>query len=85
MVIVEAISALAAPTAELALPAIFYIGEIVFWSILLTVELIFALFQWRKPKKVTKPEFTNLREKSARFADNHRRKRDEKSKKESPS
>ena len=32
-----------------------FVAELVFWLLLWLWELILALFQWRKPKKVPKP------------------------------
>ena len=33
-----------------------FIAEIIFWGVLWLRELILALFQWRKPKKVHRPK-----------------------------
>lgn len=75
MIIVEAVSALLAPAAEFAAPVFALLSEVLFWVVLLVVELIIALIRWRKPRMPSKPQFSGVRGKLKIFSSNWRNKR----------
>lgn len=76
MVVVEIISALLAPAAEVAAPVFVFFGEVIFWVVLLVVELFIALIRWRKPTMPSKPKFSGIRGKLKSFSNSWRNKRD---------
>ena len=76
MIVVEIVSALLAPAAEVAAPVVILFGEVLFWVALLFFELIVALIQWRKPSIPRKPKFSGIRNKLKSFSDNWRAKRE---------
>lgn len=80
MAFVEIITALIGPALEIALPAIYYLLEFIFWLILLFLSLMRALFTWSKPVKVEKPTFTKMRNKTSSFSERWKESRNEKSK-----
>ena len=55
IIVVEVISALLAPAIEFAAPVFILFGEVLFWVVLLIVELFVALIRWRKPRMPGKP------------------------------
>ncbi|MGE6451042.1 hypothetical protein ACQKC5_01375 [Shewanella baltica] len=75
MIIVEVVSALLAPAAEFAAPLFVLFGEVLFWIVLLVVELIIALVRWRKPRVPSKPQFSGVRGKLKSFSNKWRNKR----------
>ena len=78
MIIVEVVSALLAPAAEFAAPVFVLFSELLFWVVLLVVELIIALIRWRKPRVPSKPQFSRVRGKLKIFSNNWRNKRENK-------
>lgn len=76
MIVVEIISALIAPAAEVAAPVFVFFGEVLFWVVLLVVELFIALIRWRRPTIPSKPRFSGIRRKLKRFSISWRNKRD---------
>ncbi|MEP1446224.1 MAG: hypothetical protein ABJK37_08960 [Paraglaciecola sp.] len=76
MIVVEIISALLAPAAEIVAPVFVLFGEVLFWVVLLVVELFIALIRWRKPKIPSKPRFSGVRGKLRSFSDGWRNKRE---------
>ena len=78
MIVVELVSALLAPAAEVVAPLFILFTEVVFWVILLLFELIVALYRWRKPKVPSKPVFKNVRSKLGSFSASWRNKRESK-------
>lgn len=78
MIVVEIVSALLAPAAEVVAPVFVLFGEVLFWVVLLVVELLIALIRWRKPKLPSKPKFSGVRNKLKSFSNSWRNKREKK-------
>ncbi|GAB3382017.1 hypothetical protein NCG89_10120 [Spongiibacter taiwanensis] len=76
MIVVEIVSALLAPAAEVAAPVVVLFGEVLFWVGLLVIELFIALIRWRKPSMPSKPKFTGARDKLKGFSNYWRTKRE---------
>lgn len=76
MIVVEIVSALLAPAAEVAAPVVVFLGEVLFWVVLLVFELIVALILWRKPLMPSKPQFIGARNKLKIFSNDWRTKRE---------
>lgn len=78
MVVVEIVSALLAPATEVVAPVVILLGEVLFWVVLLVIELFIALIRWRKPSVPDKPKFNGVRDKLKNFSNNWRTKRENK-------
>lgn len=76
MIVVEIVSALLAPAAEVAAPVVVLFGEVLFWVVLLVFELIVAFIRWRKPSIPSKPQFSGARNKLKIFSNSWRTKRE---------
>lgn len=68
MIVVELFMALIAPAAEFVVPLFVALAELLFWLLLIVVELFVALFYRRKVKVPTKPHFTRARNGLKSFA-----------------
>lgn len=78
MIVVEIASALLVPAAEVVAPLFVLFWEFLFWVVLLVVELLIALFCWRKPKLPSRHKFNGVRNKLKSFSNSWRNKREEK-------
>ena len=78
MIVVEIVSALLAPAAEVLAPLFILFAEVLFWLILIFFELMVALYRWRRPKVPSKPVLSNIRNRLKSFSASWRNKRESK-------
>ncbi len=75
--IVNAFMALLAPAVEIVAPLGILIAELLFWLLLLLIEVVIAIVKFRKPKWPSKPKFTKSREYIKSLSSNLRNKQAE--------